>query len=602
MHISRVYIKNYRNFSEIDIPLEDGVNCLVGENNTGKTNLSYALRLLLDSGLSLSYRVLNEQDFHAGVDYSSPSQIVISVELSNYTDNEASAALVGLWQTDPETGKARITYRFRPTREIIAKYENEEDLPEKLTLDDYEWEIFGGGQTDPSEIEWFTRIGKFVRFADLQQFHVVFLPALRNVGQDLGHARISPLNRLLDAGAIPDDEKNELVEILRQANTSISEKPTIADAGTAIDTVFRETAGEAFNIGVRLGMSDPSFSSISRSLRLLLSNDALQDFEPFRNGLGLNNVLYISMLMEGFQRRAQNEQCAGQLLLIEEPEAHLHPQLQRVLFYGLKEKSFQTIVSTHSTHVASLSDLASIIMLTNQGNPSSRAASPVMGGLLSDHEVGDLERYLDATRSTILFARKVILVEGPSEMFIIPPLVKSVLNIDLERHGVSVVPIHGIHFDTYAKLFNQFGMPKKCAIVADGDLAPSDVGESDEDIQIILPDLDSQRTEFVRDFRCQTTFERALTLEGTLNMLAAGIQELGAPRVAEHLRQALEDFQSGAQKTDEKNEELGILKERVLRTANRFGKARFAQVVSKYAHLATSLPQYISDAVAWLEL
>ena len=67
-----------------------------------------------------------------------------------------------------------------------------------------------------------------------------------------------------------------------------------------------------------------------------------------------------------------------------------------------------------------------------------------------------------------------MLVEGPAELFLIPALVKKVKGIDLAREGVSVIPIYGVHFDVYARLFSEDGLPKKCAIVTDGDLKPSD--------------------------------------------------------------------------------------------------------------------------------
>jgi len=124
-------------------------------------------------------------------------------------------------------------------------------------------------------------------------------------------------------------------------------------------------------MGIKLGMTDPSFASISRSLKVLLSNNRLEDFEVVRNGLGLNNILYISMLLEYFERRSASTQSAGQLLLIEEPEAHLHPQLQRVLYATLASKPFQSILSTHSTHISSLAPFESFITLSRNALQSS---------------------------------------------------------------------------------------------------------------------------------------------------------------------------------------------------------------------------------------
>ncbi|MFC1553384.1 ATP-dependent endonuclease [candidate division KSB1 bacterium] len=602
MYISRIIIRNFRNFEHLDVSISSGVTCLVGENNTGKSNLIFGIRLALDAGLSSNYRSLDEQDFHCGADITDPNQAIVSIEFSDYYDSDPATALVGSWEFDQENRKARLTYRFRPKREFIELKEREEPIPTNLTLDDYHWELTGGGQNDPSEVQWYEHLGHSVRFSDLQQFQVVFLPALRDVRHDLRQSRTSPLGRLLDSSAIPEDEKDSLVNILREANEAISERPTIADAGNAIDGEFRKTAGEAFQMNVRLGMADPSFSSIARSLTILLSNDALRDFEPYRNGLGLNNILYVSMLMETFERRVRSKKCAGQLLFVEEPEAHLHPQLQRVLFSSLKSKPFQTILSSHSTHITSAANLDSVVVLTNQGNPATIGTTPYRNGILEDPEVADLERYLDATRSTILYTRKVILVEGPAELFLIPPLVKHVLNIDLERHGVSVVPIYGIHFDVYAKLFNNMGMPKKCAIVADGDLIPSDSNILNEEESLQPPELEPLCSEFVEVFRCSTTFERAVTLKGTLKMLASATEELGATRVTKKLKDGFTELSSKGIKSIQKKKILKPLRDSVLNTAKRFGKARFAQVTSKYVNKAEIVPKYIRDAIEWLEL
>ena len=110
-------------------------------------------------------------------------------------------------------------------------------------------------------------------------------------------------------------------------------------------------------------------------------------------------------------------------------------------------------------------------------------------------------------------------MEGPAEMYVIPPLVKKVKGIDLARHGVSVIPIHGTHFGVYAKLFTALRLPKKCVIIADGDLVPSDAQEieCEDHLKPEQLDLEGINNDFIHVFKCKTTFERALTIKGLFN-------------------------------------------------------------------------------------
>ena len=597
MYISRIVIRNFRSFKLLDVQIQDGVTCVIGENNTGKTNLLHALRLAIDTNLSSSYRRLHHHDIHAGEDFSSPNQVLVSVEFKGYKEAINDTAIFGSCEVEEDV--ARIHYRFRPRREVRQDIENGDRSPVRLSLtEDYHFELTGGGEAEPATVAWNEDLGRSVRFEDLQHFHIEYLPALRDVKSSLRNSFESPLGRVLSVSDFEEEEKEALVNILREANSAIEGQPTIEAAGTAIRTAFAATSGDAHAMELKLGMAEPSFASISRSLQILLSNGAIADFEPGRNGLGLNNILYISMILEYFERRAAAARASGQLLLIEEPEAHLHPQLQRVLYTSLAAKPFQAILTTHSTHISSHAPLESYVTLTTDGQSCTSGCALKQAAGLTDPETADLNRFLEATRSTLLYARKVILVEGPSEMFLIPPLVKKIMGIDLDRHGISVVPIHGTHFQTYAKLFGPDVLKKKCAIITDGDGTLDDYEDGTlEDDAVAVEEY--SLNPYLNVFKCPVTFERAMTVEGTLPMFREALRECAYP-------EAIELFENGIFEIDletdaaAKEELLEPLREKTLNSAKRCGKSRFAQIASKHANRATALPKYIQKAVEWI--
>src|ERR1700722_5911959 len=199
MRISRVVIRNFRSFGHLDIPISEMTTCVIGENNTGKTNFLHAIRLCIDSALSSAFRSLLSRDIHSSTNISQPNQVLIGLEITDFAGKINEEALVGAWQFEPK--RARLIYRFRPKKSVREDLDSEEIAPGDLTLEDYHWEIAAGGDPvhDLATIDWDEEVGTSIRFSDLQSFLVVYLPALRDVESDLRQYRGSPLARLVDA-------------------------------------------------------------------------------------------------------------------------------------------------------------------------------------------------------------------------------------------------------------------------------------------------------------------------------------------------------------------------------------------------------------------
>lgn len=601
MKISRVVIKNFRTFRALDVKLNEQVSYIIGENNVGKSAIVRAIQLCLDVSLPSMHRSLIREDINSAIDISSPNQVLVGVELVDFEDKLNEEALVSTWKMGPD--RARIFYRFRPKPSVREQLESGALAAGDLTIEDYAWELRGGGDpaADLASIEWNDEgVGEAVRFSDLQSFLMITMPALRDVENDLRNARLSPLIKLIEASNIDEDEQNALIAILDKANSDIEQSPSVAAIANAIDGRFKAVSGPAFEMDATLGLSAATFRGILRNLKVLLSDLSLSSFEPGRNGLGMNNILYVSILFEYLIRRVEAAKSSGQLLVIEEPEAHLHPQLQAALVNALEALGVQVIVTTHSTQITSQAKLSSMVVLSKQENGAISASSVSENVALDADAVADLERYLDSTKSNLLFARKVMLVEGPAELFLIPALINEVWGVNLERAGISIIAIHGVHFDVYTRLFRMGCLEKKCAIVADADLSPSDASEEFDPV-VHAPNLMALEGDFVRVFLGATTFERELVSIETLPMLIETARSLGAPNITTKLEAGLAALQADEFEEDEREELLESLGSAVLNTAKRFGKARFAQVAARYASLCTEVPDYIQQAYDWLD-
>jgi len=289
-------------------------------------------------------------------------------------------------------------------------------------------------------------------------------------------------------------------------------------------------------------------------------------------------------------------------LLIEEPEAHIHTHIQKTLFDKLNYSNTQVIYSTHSSHISEVSNIKCVNVI-GKVDGKYQAFQPAFG--LTLDQVGCVQRYLDAVRSNLLFAKSVVLVEGDAEEILIPVLIKRVMGISLDELGISLVNIRSTGFQNVALLFHCERIKKRCSIITDLDDTFFDTTELDDDSEAVrnakkkaLGSRDSGITRkialdaFCNDNKWLFPFYAPHTFE--VDFVDAGNGE----KVANILRDIYTDEATIATSRDElMSGDISASGKRVLTMAKNSGKGWFAILLGKAVDHHTTIPKYILDAV-----
>lgn len=458
MYIKKLSITGYRCFYEcFEINFKKGLNVIVGENGAGKTSIINSFRQLFIDTESGSYNVSSD-DFNKP--FKEKSTASDSFKIKVEFDDLVKAEPIAFLQWSDATNNVILNLEVL-NKELRGRFKKS----------------FWGGNSKSSQfdIELFDKI------------HCIYLPPLRDAESKLVNGRQSRLSKLLkfiEAGQLKECKKSEtkhpLEKKFKDFNQSLinDEDSSIKKANKLIAGHLLKAVGQNFTQSTHIQFVENEFTKIVENLRLIFfPNITTAEADQFRdlcqNSLGYNNLLYIASILA--ELTLTKEESLYRLLLIEEPEAHLHPQLQVRLLDHLEtvanEHNVQVIVTTHSTVLASSVKLDKIIHLTKNENPQATALADCG---LAPNNLSFLNRWLDITKSNLLFASGVILVEGIAEQMLIPELARTVLRgkkiNNLEDYGVSVINLNGIYFNHFMRLY--------CNITGVSDIQDDQVGQN----------------------------------------------------------------------------------------------------------------------------
>ena len=593
MYLSRVEIKNFRSLKNVTMNLQPGLNVIVGRNNTGKTNLFAAIRHAVGpAGARGEALWFSRDDFYrASAKEKSAETVSITLTFEGLTEDQRAHFFEIVDFNVTNLAQSRAVLHF------------EASWPEgKRHAAVERWG--GGPSTDrtpvPAEI--------------LESLPITFLPALRDAEAALAPGFKSRLALLLrDLAERPGSTaETDILNIFRNANDNLEKHDLIRGVKESLQGTTKSIAGTDYaSSAIRTAELD--FVRVLRTLQVQMDDMPIGDLAA--NGLGYNNLLYIGVILEHL-KSPQPDECP--LLLVEEPEAHLHPQLTMLLAEYLANKVPggnvpQTIVTTHSpTLAANVPPSRVHVLFTDSTTKYPHCNSIARAGMNKTEEMA-LQRMLDITRATLYFAKAVILVEGISESLLLSVLARR-LKHDLSKLHISVIPICGVAFGTFKKLLHPDALSIPIAIVTDAD-PPVKRGKSWEEDQ---PESEngtfkvSDRTSgLVRLFgdnatvevhHSQVTLEYDLAEAGDSNAtLMAGVWREcfeGTPRT-------FTGIGLSATGSDRKNKALYAWRG-ICRASHSASKAEFAQrLAARLDHFGPDeepielfeVPKYIKDAI-----
>lgn len=643
MHISKLTLVNYRNFAKTRLTFQKGVNTIIGENGSGKSNLFRAIRLLLDDSMIRSAYRLDESDFHRGLDRWQGHWIIVSIEFSDIGADEAVQALflhgtgnIPAAAAEPEEPIGRATYNliFRPNKAIRLKLAAITDfdvgslelLRNEITIADYETVFTGRSDADFADpLVYNGIVGDFhhaiftgevddpgigVRIPQVlsltKEVSFTFIQALRDVVSEFHNNRTNPLLTLLKSksGEIAPATMEPIVARVRELNASIEALDDVQTVRSDIRNTMKDAAGETYSpaaLSIKSDLPDDA-EKLFQSLRLFVGESEGGYEGPIQElSLGGANLIYLTLKLLEFQYQSAREPVAN-FLLVEEPEAHIHTHIQKTLFDRISYADTQIIYSTHSTHISEVSKISSVNILGRNG-PSCEAYQPATG--LSPIEIVHVQRYLDAVRSNLLFAKSVVLVEGDAEEILIPVMFKKVLGLSLDELGISLINVRSTGFRNVALLFHDHRIRKRCSIVTDLDGLFIDATPAAADTEAearfkrkcqgahddgaerkVALDLFVAGNEWLSVYYASHTFEVDFVFAGNVELACTVVPKVYIDPVTRIEAEA--DLRSG---------EKSRYGRRMLTMAANQGKGWFAILLGDTLDHTTVIPPYIREAV-----